>query len=104
MKRNLLAAALFCAMTVPAMVAQDAVVEGKVKNRKERRQARIAQGVKSGSLTPGQAEGLAHKEAKINREVARDRAVNGGPLTARQKAKINRQQNKVSEQIYDKKH
>jgi hypothetical protein len=32
------------------------------------------------------------------------RAQNGGPLTPEQKARVNRQQNRVSKQIYRQKH
>ena len=35
----------------------------------------------------------------VNREVARDRAANGGKLTPAEKAKVNRQDNKMSRHI-----
>src|SRR5262249_27715277 len=44
------------------------------------------------------------KEAAINGETRADRAANGGKLTAAEKAKINRQQNQLSNQIYQDKH
>lgn len=78
--------------------------EGKIAERKENQQARIAQGVKSGKLTPAETATLEKKEAAINKETRADRKANGGKLTAAEKKQINRQQNKVSEQIYDKKH
>jgi hypothetical protein len=40
----------------------------------------------------------------IDREVARDRARNGGTLTGRERAKVERQQNRVSRSIYREKH
>ena len=67
-------------------------------------QQRIAQGVKSGTLTAGQTAKLETKEAAVNREVRTDRAANGGKLTAGEKAQVNRQQNKLSKQIYKDKH
>ena len=40
----------------------------------------------------------------MNHEVAGMRQANGGKLTARDKAVVNHQQNKLSGQIYNKKH
>jgi hypothetical protein len=75
-----------------------------IPQRKAIQQSRIANGVKNGSLSPHETGKLEGKEAAINRETRRDRAQNGGPLTAHQKAKINRQQNRVSKDIYRDKH
>ncbi len=77
---------------------------GKIADRKENQQDRIAQGVKSGQLTAGETANLEHKEARINRETRADRAANGGKLTDAEKAKVNRQQNRVSNKIYRDKH
>jgi hypothetical protein len=76
----------------------------KVGQRKENQQDRIAQGVKSGQLTPGETANLENKEAAINGETKADRAANGGKLTPAEKAKVNRQQDRLSKQIYDDKH
>ena len=78
--------------------------KSEVGKRADNQQDRIAQGIKSGQLTAGQASNLEHKEAGINREVRNDRAANGGKLTAQERAQVNRQQNRVSNQIYNKKH
>jgi hypothetical protein len=75
-----------------------------VGQRRENQQDRIAQGIKSGQLTAGEASNLEHKEAAINREVRNDRAANGGKLTPQERRQVNRQQNHVSNQIYNKKH
>jgi predicted transglutaminase-like cysteine proteinase len=75
-----------------------------VGQRKENQQDRIANGVKSGQLTAGETSKLESKEAAINGEVQADRAANGGKLTAAEKQQINRQQNRVSKQIYNDKH
>jgi hypothetical protein len=75
-----------------------------VAQRKENQQDRIANGVKSGQLTPGETANLENKEAAINGETRADRAANGGKLTAAEKAQINRQQNHLSKQIYQDKH
>jgi hypothetical protein len=43
-------------------------------------------------------------EAKLRREVRRDRAMHGGRLTRAERARINHQENRVSRQIYREKH
>jgi hypothetical protein len=78
--------------------------KSEVGKRAENQQDRIAQGIKSGQLTAGEASNLEHKEASINREVRNDRATNGGKLTPQERAQVNRQQNHVSKQIYRDKH
>ena len=55
--------------------------KSEVGKRAENQQDRIAQGIKSGQLTAGEASNLERKEAGINREVRNDRAANGGKLT-----------------------
>lgn len=84
--------------------AQDTAKEGKIKQRKEKQQKRIAKGVENGSLTAGETARIEHNESKINKEVRRDRKANGGNLTNKEKARVNRQQNKVSKEIYNQKH
>ncbi len=76
----------------------------KLPVRKENQQDRIANGVKNGSLTPGETSRLENKEARINKEVRTDRQANGGNLTNNEKKQINRQQNRVSKDIYRDKH
>jgi len=76
----------------------------EVDRRRENQQDRIANGVKSGQLTAGETARLEGKESKINKEVSADRKANGGNLTNKQKAQVNRQQNRESKRIYNKKH
>jgi Ni/Co efflux regulator RcnB len=78
--------------------------EGQIQQRKENQQKRVAQGVKSGQLTPHEAARIESNESKINKEVRQDRKANGGNLTNKEKAHVNRQQNRVSKQIYNQKH
>jgi hypothetical protein len=75
-----------------------------VGERQENQQQRIAGGVRSGELTPGETKNLENRESNINHEVAADRAANGGHLTGQEKAQVNSQQNNVSKSIYDDKH
>ena|ERR1041385_490167 len=97
---------LSCALLTGAAAVSfaDDAKEGKIKERKENQQKRIAKGVANGSLTPKETARVEHNEAKINKEVRTDRKENGGNLTNKEKAKINRQQNKVSKEIYNQKH
>ncbi len=93
--------------TSPAPAAQPAPEQKpdpSIAQRKENQQDRIANGVKSGQLTAGETANLEKKEAAINGETKADRAANGGKLTAPEKAKINKQQNNLSKQIYKDKH
>jgi len=75
-----------------------------IAQRKENQQDRIAQGVKSGQLTPGETAKLENQEKKINQQTRADRAANGGKLTAGEKKQINKEQNTESRRIYNKKH
>jgi len=75
-----------------------------IAQRKENQQDRIANGVKSGQLTPSEIANLENKEAAINKETRTDRAASGGKLTSAEKAQINQQQNQMSKQIYADKH
>ncbi len=83
---------------------QNTTPGGEIGNRAEGQQDRIAQGVKSGELSAGQAAHLEKNEAKINKEVHNDRAANGGTLTPQERAQVNRQQNRMSRQIAVAKH
>lgn len=76
----------------------------EVGARKQMQQQRIGQGIENGSLTAGEAAHLENKEVKLNHETTAMRAANGGTLTPAEKAKVNRQQNRISGQIYNKKH
>jgi hypothetical protein len=76
----------------------------KVGQRRENQQDRIAQGIKSGQLTPGETAKLEKQQQGINKQVATDRQANGGTLNASQKKQINKEQNHASRNIYNKKH
>jgi hypothetical protein len=84
--------------------ATTAAAPGKIADRKENQQDRIAQGVQSGQLTAGETKNLETKEAGLNKEERTMRSQDDGHLTAADKAKLNNQQNHLSNQIYDDKH
>src|SRR5579863_1012841 len=76
----------------------------EVGQRRENQQDRIAQGIRSGSLTAGQTARLENQQKGINQQVSADRKANGGKLTAGEKAQVNKEQNRASKNIYNKKH
>jgi hypothetical protein len=75
-----------------------------VGQRKENQQDRIANGVQNGSLTPGETRNIEGKEANLNKETRQMRAADDGHLTAADKTKLNTQQNRLSNNIYQDKH
>jgi hypothetical protein len=78
--------------------------KSEVGQRERLQQERIAQGVKSGQLKAGETAHLEGREANINKEVHNDRAANGGKLTSAERRQVNRQQDRTSHAIYNKKH
>jgi hypothetical protein len=84
--------------------AVQAPANGPINDRKRMQQERIGQGIKSGSLTPGEAAKLEGKEARLNREERTMRVNDGGKLTPAERQRINRQQNRISGKIYHEKH
>jgi len=75
-----------------------------VHQRKDNQQDRIANGVQSGQLTAGETKNLEGREANLNREVKDDHAADNGKLTQQERQQINRQQNHLSNSIYQDKH
>jgi hypothetical protein len=74
------------------------------RDRAAGQQQRIAQGVRSGQLTPHETSNLEQRESSINRQAAADRAANGGHLTPQEHAQINQRQDNVSHAINNDKH
>jgi len=75
-----------------------------IRERKHNQQRRIREGEKSGQLTRGETRHIEKKERALNREEREMRAKDGGKLTAQDRAKLNRQQNHLSKEIYKDKH
>ncbi len=76
----------------------------EIGQRRENQQDRIAQGIRSGQMTAGEASRAEGRQQNINRSIAADRAANGGRLTQQERQNINRRQNGASRQIYRQKH
>ena len=75
---------------------------GVIKNREERQQKRIAKGVESGQLTAKETAKLEREQGKI--EADREKALADGKMTRKEKAKLTREQNRASRRIYKEKH
>jgi hypothetical protein len=75
-----------------------------INQRKDNQQDRIGQGVRSGQLTPHETANLEHKEGALNHEEHNMRAAGNGHLTAGDRARLHRQQNRLSRTIYVDKH
>ncbi|MGA2424658.1 MAG: hypothetical protein ABSG07_11685 [Terriglobales bacterium] len=71
----------------------------QVNSREENQQQRIGNGVKNGTLTPGQTANLEKREASVQNREQRDMAKNNGHLTKAEQRGINRQQNRISRSI-----
>ena len=76
----------------------------EVGARRDLQQQRIANGIRSGQMSPSEAAKAEGHEQNINKNIAADRQANGGKLTPGEKKNINRQQNGASRQIYNEKH
>jgi hypothetical protein len=73
-------------------------------NREANQDQRIANGLRSGQMTSGEAARAERTQAKIDQQVHNDRMANGGKLTGQERQQINSEQNAASRQIYDEKH
>jgi len=98
MKRFFLGVMLTAAATLATVNAQT------IAQRRENQQDRIAQGVASGQLTAGETARLERQQARIHRQVHRDRVVNGGRLTAGERRQVHRELNHTSWEIARDKH
>lgn len=72
--------------------------------REANQDQRIANGLRSGQMTAGEAARAERTQANIDQQVHNDREANGGTLTQQERQQINGEQNAASRQIYDEKH
>ena len=105
----LICSAAFVALSAPGAFAQSGstTVEKKpatIQQRKENQQHRIARGVRSGQLTPGETAKLERQQKSINREERHMRRADDGHLTKADRRALNGRQNRASRNIYRKKH
>jgi hypothetical protein len=76
----------------------------EVNTREQNQQDRIANGVKNGTMTPGQAAHVEHQEQHIENQEKRDMAAHNGHLTKAETRQLNKEQNHTSREIYRDKH
>jgi hypothetical protein len=76
----------------------------QINNREQTQQDRIANGLKNGSLTPGQAANLERGEQRLENNEKRDMRQDGGHLTKQDQRQLNREANHMSGKIYKDKH
>lgn len=74
------------------------------KEREARQQERIADGIKSGELTPAEAAKLEAREAALRKQIAEDRSANGGKLTPEQRKQVQKELDEISTKIARHKH
>lgn len=72
--------------------------------REANQDQRIANGLRSGQMTSGEAARAERTQSNIDDQVHDDREANGGTLTNQERQQINGEQNAASRQIYNEKH
>lgn len=93
---------LAVAVVVGVMMANPAEA-ARADRRQVKQQARIVEGVKSGELNKAEAARLEAQHVALKREIRQDRA-DDGHLDAAERAKIERQQDRLNSRIYVQKH
>jgi hypothetical protein len=78
---------------------QDHPRRAEVNKRLENQNKRIDNGVKNGTLTPGEAHKLHKEDRQIRKEEKLMASQNGGHITKQEQKTLNQQENKVSRQI-----
>jgi len=76
----------------------------EINRREQRQQDRIANGIRTDRLTPGQSSRLERREANLQRREKWDMRHDGGHLTRADQRQLNRQENRISRSIYRDKH
>ena len=84
--------------------ANAAYGNNKVDARRNEQQQRIAQGVRSGQMTPAETAKAERTEQQVNRQVRTERRANGGALTPEERHAANHEQNHASREIHEEKH
>jgi hypothetical protein len=94
----------FIAATALVALIPLAASAGEVENRVHNEQGRINQGVHNGSMTYGEYARTEGRLDQIQAQRNRDLRANGGHLTGRETANLNRDENHLSNRIYFDKH
>ena len=97
MKNFLTIALVVIALTAPVATGQ------RIENRKDRQEARVEEGKKTGELNKKEAARIKARQRDLNKQVREDRK-DGGGLTAAERAKIEKRQDNISGDLYKQKH
>ena len=92
--------AAFHANPTNAAAAARPTVDGREGNQDQR----IANGLRSGQMTSGEAARATARQSAIDNQVHNDRAANGGALTGAERNQVSREQNNASRGIYNDNH
>jgi hypothetical protein len=76
----------------------------QVNQREQNQQNRIANGMKDGQLSPGQAANLEKGEQRLENNEKKDMAKDNGHLTKQDQKQLNKEANHMSNKIYKDKH
>ncbi|WP_224367967.1 hypothetical protein [Hyalangium versicolor] len=90
-------------VAVVGLMAATPAEAARADRRQANQQARIVQGVNSGELTKREAVRLEAQHVALQREIRQDRA-DDGHLDAAERAKIERQQDRLNRRISVQKH
>ena len=104
--KSLVIAASLIAIPASGALAQNTTDQQRhsINARDARQQSRINKGVADGQITPKGAAAADAHQAHLNTEESKMRAANGGHLTAQDRHKLARQQDRTSRNIYDRNH
>jgi uncharacterized membrane protein YebE (DUF533 family) len=99
-KRHLFAFALVAVIGYSSMVfaQNNRTRTPRIDQREQHQQDRVADGLKDGSITSGEAARIERQEAKIQRDEAAAKA--DGVVTRRERARLNRELNHTSREIH----
>ncbi len=95
-------AAAALAVAVAAPVFAEGTASPGIEQRQLNQQQRIYNGVRNGSLTPGEAARLEREQARIERQERRLKA--DGDFTPRERASVQKHLNRSSKHVYRAKH
>ena len=102
----LVIAASLIAIPASSALAQQTTYHQRhsVNARDARQQSRINKGAADGQITPKGAAAADAHQAHLNAEQSNMRAADNGHLTAQDRHKIARQQDRTSQRLYDRNH
>lgn len=82
----------------------NAGLASRPNQREANQEQRIANGLRNGQMTSGEAARAERTQSNINQQMHNDRVANGGALNQQQRQQINQEQNRASRQIRQENH